>query len=210
MARRVLVLHFAFQHVGDGLEASVGVIGRAHRLARRVVDRPHLVEQQERIDGGQTQPGERSPNDEPAALALLVSGDDLLDLTNAAGVCHGQPSMRANRSRFPGATGWGSSMVKMQPQPGTSRASTRPPCASTAWRAIASPRPKPLRFSPRWTRGENRSSICPGGRPPHASATSMMTRSGAARARTVTVDPAGLNLRALLTRLMVADRSRRG
>ena len=73
---RVLVLELALEHVGDRLEAAVRMVGRADRLARPVVDRPHLVEEQERID--QLEPGgrERAAHDEAAALGLLVRGDD--------------------------------------------------------------------------------------------------------------------------------------
>jgi hypothetical protein len=70
------VLHFAFQHVGDCLEAAVRVVGRADRMPGGIVDRPHLIDQQEGVDDAQPVGRERTANDEPAPLALLVRGDD--------------------------------------------------------------------------------------------------------------------------------------
>ena len=59
-------------------------------------------------------------------------------------------------------------------------------------------------------RGENRSSILPGGRPPHASATSIVTEPARCATLIVTVEPARLNFSAFCTRLKTAERSRRG
>jgi len=46
------VAHAAFEHVGHGLEAAVGMIGKARDVSRGIVG-AELVEQQERIDLGQ-------------------------------------------------------------------------------------------------------------------------------------------------------------
>jgi hypothetical protein len=46
----VLVLGLALEEVRDGLEASVRVIGRAHRATRRGLDRAHLVEEEEGVE----------------------------------------------------------------------------------------------------------------------------------------------------------------
>ena len=88
MARRVLVLEFALQHVSDGLEAAMRVIGRADRLPGTVVDRPHLVEQQERISDVHSRGRYGPAHDETRALALAVRGDDAGGLADWAG-CHG-------------------------------------------------------------------------------------------------------------------------
>src|SRR5258708_13042931 len=76
MAGRVLVLELPLQHVSDGLEAAMRVIGRADRLAGTVVGRPHLVEKEERI--GHIQPrGRHGPaDDEARPFALAVGGGD--------------------------------------------------------------------------------------------------------------------------------------
>src|SRR5262249_13822678 len=132
MAGGVLVVHLALEHVGDGLETAVRVIGRAHRFTRAVVDRPHLVQEQERIDGRDSQPREGPADDEAAALALLVCRDDLLDLANAGVVAHDQVSMRGGRPALPASSMWDRRTVNTQPVPGTSRTVMRPPCASMA------------------------------------------------------------------------------
>ena len=90
VARRVLVLELALQHVSDGLEAAMRMIGRADRLAGAVVDRPHLVEQQERIDHVQSRGRDRPAHDEACPLALAVRGDDAGGFADGARArCHG-------------------------------------------------------------------------------------------------------------------------
>ena len=64
----VLVLELSLEHVGHRLEAAVRMVGRAHGLARAVVGRPHLVEEQEGIDEVEARGRERTPNDEAARL----------------------------------------------------------------------------------------------------------------------------------------------
>jgi hypothetical protein len=89
VAGRIRVLHLAVEQVGHGLEAAVRMIGRADRLARPVIRRSHLVEQQERVGMAQTRAGERPSHDEAAALALAMRGHDFGDLTGVAGLsCH--------------------------------------------------------------------------------------------------------------------------
>src|SRR5689334_16966795 len=56
------------------------VIGRAHSLARSVLDRSHFVEGQERIGIAQTSRREGTPHDEAAALALTMRRNDFRDL----------------------------------------------------------------------------------------------------------------------------------
>jgi len=79
VAGRVLVLHLAFEHVRDRLEAAMRMVGRAHRLARAVVCRAHLVEEQKGIDQGEPPCGERPAHDEASALELAVRRLDARD-----------------------------------------------------------------------------------------------------------------------------------
>ncbi len=62
---RVGVLEDAVDHVGDGLEPAVGMPWRALGLARCVVDLPHLVEVDERVEVREVDAGERAPDREP-------------------------------------------------------------------------------------------------------------------------------------------------
>ena len=55
----------------------------------------------------------------------------------------------------------GSSIVKMHPRPAMLRAVISPPFAATPWRAMASPRPRPLRSLLRCSKSANRSSGLP-------------------------------------------------
>ena len=68
----VLVLEGAVDHVGDGLEAPVGVPVGAPRLARRVVDLAHLVHVDEGVEVGHVHAGEGPADRE--ALALVPAG----------------------------------------------------------------------------------------------------------------------------------------
>ena len=56
------------EHVGDGLEAAVGVPRRALRLARGVLDLAHLVEVDERVEVGEVDALEGAPHREALAL----------------------------------------------------------------------------------------------------------------------------------------------
>ena len=85
VAGGILVLHLAVEHIGHRLEAAVRMVRRAEGLARRVVDRPHLVEQQERVGVAQSLARKWTAHDEPAALALAMRGDDFHDLTRVVG-----------------------------------------------------------------------------------------------------------------------------
>ena len=67
----VLVLEGAVDHVGDGLEAAVGVPVGAPGLARRVVDLAHLVHVDERVEVGQVDAGEGPADREALALEAL-------------------------------------------------------------------------------------------------------------------------------------------
>src|SRR5258706_6351957 len=90
MAGRVRVLDLALEHVSDGLEAAMRVMGRADRLAGAVVGRPHLVEQEERVRQVHALRGERPPHDKARPFALAVGGDDAGGLADGARAgCHG-------------------------------------------------------------------------------------------------------------------------
>jgi hypothetical protein len=73
------VLEDAIDHVGDGLEPTVGVPGRALRLARRVLDLAHLVEMDERIELFQGDACERTPDREPLPFHALRGVRDAAD-----------------------------------------------------------------------------------------------------------------------------------
>src|SRR5438094_10656191 len=90
MAGRVLVLELALQHVSDGLEAAMRVIGRADRFAGAVIGRPHLVEKEEGIDCVQSRGRHWPAHDEACAFALTVRGDDPGGFADGARArCHG-------------------------------------------------------------------------------------------------------------------------
>jgi hypothetical protein len=71
------VLELTVERVGDGLEPAVGVVGRALRLPGREVDRPQVVEQEERVEVVEPGRGEGDPDLEPGALAGADRGDVL-------------------------------------------------------------------------------------------------------------------------------------
>ena len=64
----VLVLDDPVDHVGDGLEPAVRVPRRAERLTRAVVDRPHLVHVDERVESRRVHAGEGPTHGEALAL----------------------------------------------------------------------------------------------------------------------------------------------
>jgi hypothetical protein len=70
----VLVLEGAVDHVGHGLEAAVGMPGRAPGLARGVVDLTHLVHVDEGIDVGLGHAGEGPAHRKTLALVAGGSG----------------------------------------------------------------------------------------------------------------------------------------
>ena len=71
----VLVLEAAVHDVGDRLEAAVRVPVGAARLARRVVDRAHLVHVDERVELGVGQAGEGTGDGKTLTLEALRPGD---------------------------------------------------------------------------------------------------------------------------------------
>src|SRR4029453_16102181 len=75
----VVLLEGALEHVRDGLEAPVGMVGRADSLAGCVVSRAHVVEEQERVDHVEAGAGERAPDYEPPALDGPRRRDNLGD-----------------------------------------------------------------------------------------------------------------------------------
>ena len=72
----VLVLEGAVDDVGDGLESAVGVPGGALRLAGRVLDGAHVVEEQEGVGQGQVDAGEGAADLEALAFQVALRGDD--------------------------------------------------------------------------------------------------------------------------------------
>jgi hypothetical protein len=75
------VLHFAFEDVTHGLEASVRVIRRTDGLPGLVLHGPHLIEHQEGIRVAEASRREGTVDDEPRPLELAVGGDHFEDLT---------------------------------------------------------------------------------------------------------------------------------
>jgi len=59
-AVRVAVADLAVEHVRDGLEPAMRVVGRALGLARRVLDGAHVVEEQERVGQPEVEGGRRA------------------------------------------------------------------------------------------------------------------------------------------------------
>jgi hypothetical protein len=60
----ILVFHGAVDHVGDGLEAAMGVPRSAFRLTGGVFDLSHLVEVDERVEIGEVDAAKGSPHGE--------------------------------------------------------------------------------------------------------------------------------------------------
>lgn len=81
MAGRVLVLHLTFEEVRHRLETTVRMVGRAYRLSRAIVDGAHLIEEQKRVDQGQSLTRVGTADDEATSLRLTVGGDDAADRT---------------------------------------------------------------------------------------------------------------------------------
>src|SRR5215510_14634927 len=89
---RVLVLHPAGQNIGDGLETPVGMIRRSPGLSRPVVDRAHLIEEQEWIEFRERALREWPSHREAATFERF---DGACDPRNRSGLfvitCHGSP-----------------------------------------------------------------------------------------------------------------------
>jgi hypothetical protein len=76
----VVVLELAVHHVRHRLEATVGVPRGAHGLVGRVVHRPELVEQEERIGDVRADPTrERAPHLETGPFDRMMGGHDGAD-----------------------------------------------------------------------------------------------------------------------------------
>jgi len=73
--------HVAVEHVGDRFEAAMRMIRRAFRLARRVVDRSHFVEQQERVEVHQQARGKRPMHDKTTAFNCAEGRNRAFDTT---------------------------------------------------------------------------------------------------------------------------------
>ena len=71
------MLHLARYHVGDGLEAAMRMVGSALGLSCTEFHRPHLVEQQERIEQRHLLVWERPVHNEARALELARRVDDI-------------------------------------------------------------------------------------------------------------------------------------
>jgi hypothetical protein len=72
-----VVVEDAVDDVGDGLEASVRVPGRALGLPGRVLHLAHLVHHDERVELGQVDAGEGTADGEALALVAGGRGADL-------------------------------------------------------------------------------------------------------------------------------------
>ena len=132
----VLVLEGAVDHVGDGLEAAVGVPVGAPGLDGRVVDLAHLVHVDERVEVGQVDAGEGPPHREALALeagrrgrdrpdgAGSVARADGGDLRQRQGVSghggHGYLQIVVLSTTLPGHSpvGEGGQLVVTEPEPG--------------------------------------------------------------------------------------------
>ncbi len=72
----VLMPERPVDHVGDRLEATMRMPGSAFRLTRGVLDLPHLVHMDERVESAPVDAGERPANRKPFSLEPLGSGRD--------------------------------------------------------------------------------------------------------------------------------------
>ncbi len=75
----VVVLERTVDHVRDRLEAAVWVPRRSLGLTGRVLDGPHVVQEQERVRERQVDAGEGAPDHEALALGVPRGGDDPRD-----------------------------------------------------------------------------------------------------------------------------------
>ncbi len=78
-AVRIAMTDLAVHHVRHRLEPAMRVVRGALRLARGVLDRTHVVQQQERIGEAQVDAGGRAADLEPLALEELRSVDHAVD-----------------------------------------------------------------------------------------------------------------------------------
>ncbi len=76
VAGRILVLELAVEQIRDGLKAAMRMVRGADRLAGRIVHRPHLVQQEERVELRHFGRGERAADDEAAAFDGAPRADD--------------------------------------------------------------------------------------------------------------------------------------
>ena len=76
VAGGVAVLGLTFEHVRHGLEATVGMVGRANGLAGRDVDGTHLVEKEEGVDHVERRGREGTVHEESAPFEGLDRIDD--------------------------------------------------------------------------------------------------------------------------------------
>src|SRR5207248_1304835 len=77
-AMGILVLEGPVEHVGDGLEATVGMPVGAPRLTGSVLDRPHLVHVDERVELVERNTGEGPAHRESLAFERAGCGRDAL------------------------------------------------------------------------------------------------------------------------------------
>mmetsp|Transcript_5844 Transcript_5844/g.22885 ORF Transcript_5844/g.22885 Transcript_5844/m.22885 type:complete len:339 (+) Transcript_5844:3134-4150(+) len=80
MAGRVAVAHAAVQHVGDGLETAVRVVGEAGDVVVRVV-RAEVVEHQEGVEAALQVLRQHPVQLDAGTVAGRLTGDEALDLT---------------------------------------------------------------------------------------------------------------------------------
>jgi hypothetical protein len=81
----ILVLERAIQHVGHRLEAPMGMPVGPPGLARAVVDRPHLVEVDEGVEGLERDAGEGSPHGEALSFDAAGGGVQRSDRSHQIG-----------------------------------------------------------------------------------------------------------------------------
>src|SRR3954453_12231242 len=84
---RIAMLQITFEYVRDCLEAAMRVPRRACSFPRRERDRPHVIEEQERIDVGECCRRERPADDESVALDGALSCDEAGDRSGGGRHC---------------------------------------------------------------------------------------------------------------------------
>jgi hypothetical protein len=109
--RRVVVSDDAVDHVGHRLKPTVRVPGRPLRLARPILDCPHLVEVDEGVELSETEPSEGAPDGKPLAFEAArgrrhrsdrpLAGDSSVDCGNARQLYRVRNRYRWHRASSP-------------------------------------------------------------------------------------------------------------
>jgi hypothetical protein len=82
IAEAVAMFSAALKQIRQRFEPSMRMVWRALGLARRKVDRAHMIEKDEGADGLQTRGGNGAADLKAFALHHVRSGDKVLDLTS--------------------------------------------------------------------------------------------------------------------------------